>query len=149
MGMACGTPIPTTVDGPQIGAAECAAIERLHKLYEGCLPDVLWRVEAVSYSTCHLTEYDAEVYGSTKPRLELFTLNVHNWTPKGATLEDWSGCRRRWVNLEAKGRRYACRTPQEALESFIERRKSQVRILTRQLARAESELSLATEGCLI
>ena len=78
MGKAYGTPVPTTLDGPQILAAERQATDKLDRTYHGCPPDVLWRVEAVSYSQC--VDPDADRYASSPPRLELFALPVHKWT---------------------------------------------------------------------
>lgn len=140
MGKAYGTPVPTTLDGPQILAAERQATDKLDRTYHGCPPDVLWRVEAVSYSQC--VDPDADRYESSPPRLELFALPVHKWTPHGATLEEWTGARRRWVRLDDDGKQYASRTPADALEQFRRRRVAQINILQAQLARAERELAL-------
>lgn len=134
MGRAFGTPIPATIDGPQLRAAEGQAYERLGQHYPGGAPDVLWRVEAVSYAV-------GDEYGgwtSTGPRLELFVLPVRKWTPCGARLEEG-----RWVDLQPDRKQYASRTPDEALQQFINRRKAQIRILEKQLARAKRELRLA------
>lgn len=144
MGKAYGTPIPQTTDGPQMLVAERQARNALDRAYRGCPPDVLWRIEAVSYSQC--VDPDADRYESTPPRLELFALAVHKWTPYGATLEEYSGCRRRWVRMDDNAKQYASRTPLKALWQFKRRRRAQIRILQAQLARAERELAL-TEPC--
>lgn len=140
MGKAYGTPVPQTIDGPQVAAAERTALDTLDRSYRGCPPDVLWRIEAVSYSHC--VDPDADRYESTPPRLELFALPVHKWTPYGATLEEYSGCRRRWVRMDDNAKQYASRTPLKALWQFKRRRRAQIRILRAQLARAERELAL-------
>lgn len=143
MGRAYGTPIASTTDGPQIRSAQSQAELRLELALGGAsLPGVLWRVEAVSYSTCTLREDGSEDYSSTPPRLELFALPVHHWTPTGASLEEFSGARRRWVRLGHGGKEYASRTPDEALRQFADRRRAQIRILEAQLARARRELRL-------
>lgn len=141
MGKAYGTPIPQTTDGPQLRGAERQALDVLDRSYAGCPPDVLWRIEAVSYSQC--VDPDADRYENTPPRLELFALPVHKWTPHGATLEEWAGARRCWVRLDGNAKQYASRTVADALEQFRRRRQAQIRILQAQLARAERELALA------
>jgi hypothetical protein len=134
MGKAYGTPIPQTTDGPQLRAAERQAEARQVDGFE-----YLWRIEAVSYSQC--VDPDAERYESTPPRLELFFVSVKRWTPHGATL--WEG---KWCDLRPDRKQYASRTVADALEQFRRRRRAQIHILQRQLARAERELAL-TEPC--
>jgi hypothetical protein len=99
--------------------------------------DFLWRVEAVSYAV-RVDPYEGEDWTSTPPRLELFGVSVKHRTPCGARL--WSG---RWVSLRP-GKQYASETPAEALLQFTLRRRAQIRILEKQLARAQRELWLAT-----
>lgn len=140
MGRAYGTPIPQTIDGPQIPVAERSAEDALHGWYAGPPPEVLWRVEAVSYS--YTVDADREEYGSTDPRLEIFPLEVLRFTEHGATLREMSGARNRWVDLRPNAKQYASRTVAEAVEQFASRRRAQIYILQRQLARAERELAL-------
>lgn len=140
MGRAYGMPIPQTTDGPQIAAAERAAEDALHGWYAGPPPEVLWRVEAVSYS--YTVDADREEYGSTDPRLEIFPLEVLRFTEQGATLRETTGARNRWVDLRPGAKQYASRTVAEAVEQFASRRRAQIYILQRQLARAERELAL-------
>jgi len=115
---------------------------KLHEPYghpkEGV--DVLWRVEAKSYS--YVIDADREEYGTTAPRLELHWFPVTKRTPCGA----WIGYSSlfadgRFVRLTAN-KRFACSTIKEALESFRQRRRRQVRILTNQLKTAEYELGM-------
>lgn len=146
MGRAYGTPIPQTTDGPQCDAAQRTAEDRLQRQYEGSPPEVLWRVEAVSYS--YTVDADREEYGSTDPRLEIFPLEVLRFTEHGATLCEMSGARHRWVNLQPGAKQYASRTVAEAVEQFANRRRAQLYILRRQLARAERELGL-TQPCVL
>jgi hypothetical protein len=67
-------------------------------------------------------------------------------TPKGVWIDVSYGGDpeefKRFVLNEAH-RRYACRTKEEALESFIARKKAQIRILNGQLKTAEMALMLA------
>lgn len=95
--------------------------------------DVLWRVEAKSYS--YVIDPDREEYGVTAPRLELHWYPVTRRTPCGAWAAD------RFVLLTAT-KRFACNTVEEALESFRQRRRRQVRILTNQLKTAQYELDM-------
>jgi hypothetical protein len=108
--------------------------------------DYLFRVEAVSYS--YTVDADREEYGSTDPRLEAFALEVLRFTEHGATLREMSGARNRWVNLRPGAKQYASRTVAEAVEQFASRRRAQIYILRRQLARAERELAL-TQPCVL
>lgn len=135
MGRAYGTPIPQTVDGPVVRSI----LEAL-SLVRTVPGDYLFRVEAVSYS--EVIDAEAERYGSTPPRLELFPLQVRKWTQHGATLEEYSGMRRRWVDLRPDAKQYASRTAAEAIEQFAKRRRAQIYILQAQIARAERELAL-------
>lgn len=113
-----------------------------------CPPEVgiLFRVEAVSCAA--ISHYACPVSGegewyTTPPRLELFGYDVHKWTEHGATLNHcWSGARRRWVDLRPGAKQWASRTAREAVEQFALRRKRQLYVLKRQIARAEEELSL-------
>lgn len=125
-------------DWPGSGCAECRSeriAKRLHHVYgkppEGV--DVLWRVEARSYS--YVIDADREEYGTTAPRLELSWHRVQRRTPKGAWIYD------KFVLLTA-GKRWACNTIDEAVESFAARRRRQVKILEAKLKRAKFELEL-------
>lgn len=131
MGLAYGTPIPVTVDGPQVAGAATIAESRTPGGSE-----YLWRVEAVSYSVSD----GWGGYSSTGPRLELFLRYVTKWTPCGARIEGG-----RWVDLREGRKQWASRTPEEALVQFRARRLAQIHILERQLARARLELELASE----
>lgn len=128
MGMAYGTPIPQTTDGPQLRVAETQALERQNPAFE-----YLWRVEAVSYSVGD----ELGGWSSTDPRLELFAVSIKHATPTGARL--WTG---RHVDLREGRKQYACRTVDGALEQFKRRRNAQIRILEHQLRRARAELRL-------
>lgn len=97
--------------------------------------DVLWRAEARRYSYCSDPDYD--IWSITSPCIELSWYIVERRTPCGARLDGG-----RFVRLTA-AKRWACSTPQEAIESLIARRKRQISILGNQLRRAREELVLA------
>ena len=95
--------------------------------------DVLYRLEAQRYS--YVIDADREEYGTTAPRLEMHFYFVTKRTPKGA----WIG--NQFVLLSAS-KRFACNTVEEAIESFIARKRKQIKILEAQLSRAQTELNL-------
>lgn len=110
----------------------------------------LYRCVANSYAT-------ADEWGdwrSTGPRLELFAFPVVRWTPKGAWIKDIHG--RRPLNVlvglsNPHHKQYASRTALEAVDQLRERRRRQVWVLGRQLARAQEEMAMcekvANRGC--
>ncbi|UPT95468.1 hypothetical protein J4G48_0040655 [Bradyrhizobium barranii subsp. apii] len=95
---------------------------------------VLWRCEAKRYSVC--VDPDRDVYGTTPPKLEMWWWEIDRVTPKGAWV-----CGR-FVLLSAT-KRWACPTEEEALESFMARKRKQIRILSHRLKEAEVDLALA------
>lgn len=132
MGRAYGTPIPRTIDGPQLAAAQSQAERHTVAGFE-----YLWRIEAVRYSGCQIDQFGGENYYVTEPRLELFAQYVKKWTPTGARL-----CCGRHVDLRDGAKQYASRTVDEALAQFKRRRDAQIWILERQLSRAMAERDL-------
>lgn len=100
--------------------------------------DVLWRCEARRYSV--VIDPEAEVYGTSAPRLEMTWWSIKRRTPKGARLNVGT-----FVNLTAV-KRWACNTQAEALESFKARKRKQISILSYRLREAEGDLALA-EKC--
>lgn len=95
--------------------------------------DVLWRCEAKRYS--YTIDADADIFGVTDPRLEITWWRVDRWTPKGA----WAAGK--FILLTAI-KRWTCNTEEEAIASFVARKRKQIRILSTQLKRAEAELAL-------
>ena len=95
---------------------------------------MLWRCEAKRYSYC--VDPDRDVYGVTDPKLEMWWWEIDRATPKGAWV-----CGR-FVLLSAT-KRWACPTEEEALESFMARKRKQIRILSTRLQQAKAELALA------
>lgn len=108
--------------------------------------DVLWRCEAKCYS--YVIDADREEYGVTHPRLKLRWFEVERRTPKGAYIKSSMGVHDQLVSLWAN-KAFARNTVDEAVKDFIARRKHQIRILERQLARAQAELALTKEGGLL
>ena len=108
----------------------------LHRPFGPTPPDtdVLFRCEARRYSVC--IDPDLDLYSVTDPRLEMTWWRVDKRTPKGA----WVGGR--FILLTAT-KRWACETEEEALASFIARKRKQIRILSHNLKKAEAELALA------
>lgn len=117
------------------------AAETLHRTWFGVNTPVLFRVEAQSYAYC--IDPESDHWGSTDPRLELRAYRITRVTPKGFWIEAPAGPR--WVPSDPDRKRWACWRPQDALQEFIQRRRAQVRIVERQLARARAELALAAQ----
>lgn len=99
--------------------------------------DVLWRCQAQRYSI--VIDPDADIFGVSNPELQMWWYPVKRRTPKGAWISD------RFIRLTAF-KRYACNTETEAIESFIARKKRQIKILTAQLKNAEQDLALTKEN---
>ncbi|WP_316207489.1 hypothetical protein [Bradyrhizobium sp. SZCCHNR3118] len=95
--------------------------------------DVLWRLEAKSYS--YVIDADREEYGVTAPRLEMWWWEVERRTPKGA----W--CCGEFQLLTAFKKKFS-ESEAGALRDFKARKKKQLQILGRQIAKAERELAL-------
>lgn len=77
--------------------------------------------------------------GSSHLRLEMYEVVKH--TPKGVWIYlGWEG--KRFVLRDAR-KRFACPTKEEALESFMARKRRQIRILTAQRKNAKEALRLA------
>ena len=134
MGMAYGAPLRWNGETFDFDDAQKAC------RHDGDL--VLWRVEAVSYS--YIVDAEHDEYGSTDPRLEVFSIPVLRWTLHGATLVRRVGVRNQWVDLRPNASQWASRTPADALEQFRLRRQRQLYVLRKQIARAERELALCS-----
>jgi hypothetical protein len=66
-------------------------------------------------------------------------------TTCGVRLSDGFGMRR--LVLDGSRKRYACPTREEAMESFIARKRRQLKILRTQIQRVERALASANAGC--
>lgn len=131
---------------PDFKAAEREAIER-HSHYYTETTDWLFRAEANRYS--YTVDADREEYGITAPSIELFAFPVLRRTPCGATIRDiWgdirAGCSdSRFVNLSGQTKQYASNTAEEAVRELAERRRRQLWVLRKKIARAEEDLTCA------
>lgn len=117
-----------------------AVVEAFQRYQRQDAVGYLYRFDAVSYAYC--IDPDGDYWGSTPSRLELTLYPVKRWTNTGATLFIWSGARRKHVNF-SHNKQFACRTPQQALESYRARKTRQIAILKARLRNAEHDLSLA------
>lgn len=101
--------------------------------------EVLFKADVVRYS--YTVNADREEYGTTGGRVELFAFVVKNRTPLGATLlHEWSGSRRRWVDLRPNALQWASRTALEALEMLKIRRNRQRYVLSHKLDRCDEDI---------
>jgi hypothetical protein len=89
-----------------------------------------------------LYRYDGSVFDN-HCRLFLTKYQVLRKTPRGVWIDTYG--QEKFVLLDAH-KRYVCPTPEEAMVSFIARKKRQIRILTMQLARAKIALETAQSG---
>jgi len=74
-----------------------------------------------------------EAYGRGRIEVNLYEYKVIKKTPKGVWLDNYGF--KKFVLKDAR-KRFACPTKQEALESFIARKKKQLKILKAQMDRA-------------
>lgn len=87
--------------------------------------------------------HGSEEYGFYSTRqLSLREFQVVKETPKGAWIEMPFLLDRRFVRRDAR-KRFACPTVEEARESFMARKKRQIKILNTQLQNAQESLRLA------
>lgn len=98
----------------------------------------LFRYEDIKYAP-PLDEFENPI-GEGRVAIRLYKFPVLKETPQGVWID--TGLEKKWINLSAR-KKYACLTEEEAKESFIARKKRQIRILESQLNRAHSALSLA------
>lgn len=141
MTLAYGTRITADLE-----AAEQAAIAK-HSHYYTEAVGWVFRAEAVRYAA--IQPYADPVTGdgewyTTAPRVELFAFPVVRWTPCGATIKNiWGRRYSTFVDLRPGRKQYASRTAREAVEQLVERRRRQLYILNRQIARAKEEKRVA------
>lgn len=101
--------------------------------------DTWYRYEDRTYAA-PLDEYENPV-GQPRTELVLYDLTVLRVTPKGVWLSLWPGATPRFV-LDSARKRYAAPTKELALEGYLARKRSHVRILEAQLRRAQNALAL-------
>jgi hypothetical protein len=103
-------------------------------------PKRLYRYEDVAYVSGS-DEWDYPTSGYTL-KVELLEYQVIKRTRKGAWISYIYGGRKRFVLFNTR-KKFACATKEEALKSFIARKKSQIKILKDKLDRAERALYIA------
>ena len=144
MGLAYGIKFNMKIAG-DLDRAQAEADKKFYQTKHEEHAGIAYRVEAVRYAghNPYATPHGGEDY-ITDPCLELFTFNITHNTPKGFMLENQGtvSSNRRWVPDDKYAKQWASRTPEQALDQFRTRRQLQIRILKKQLARAEKELSL-------
>lgn len=96
----------------------------------------------------HFYRYDTETryatYGSEETVVTLWHYYVQKETPCGYWIVGGPRMKRRWVSKTAH-KRFAYPTQEQALESFLRRKKRQVEIYTSRLEQAKRELAVAQE----
>jgi hypothetical protein len=107
--------------------------------------EVLYRYEDYLYAPM-LDETDTPI---SKPgvRIVLRTFPITKKTQQGAWIDLFEGLpgeTPKFVLLTAK-KKFACKTKEDALESFIRRKESQIKILSRQLTTARVALGKAED----
>lgn len=100
--------------------------------------EVLYRYEDWQ-STGPTDEWGYSV-GPSTTNVNLREYRVIRTTPKGAWIEYYG--LNKFVKLDAR-KRFACPTKEEALASFMARKKKQIHILSSQLQNAETALRMA------
>ncbi len=105
-------------------------------------PDKLYRYEAVRYSI--VLHAETETYGISSPKLVLSEYNVVAETPKGYWLSFLFGSKDKWTSKTAR-KRFAYPTKEEALSSYIARKKAYIRHSERNLREAKADLALVCE----
>jgi|GEM_PF-3014061 len=107
--------------------------------------EYLYRYVDVAYSL-GCDEYD-NPYPGYNLKVELKKFKIIKRTPKGAWLAFYDGLfledSKKFVLLSAR-KKYACETKELALESFVARKRRQVRILGSCIKRAETALFIAS-----
>ena len=75
-------------------------------------------------------------------QVEIQAFQVRNWTKCGAQIYVNGFSETRFVNLEAT-KQFACKTVEEAVESFVARKTKQARIYRARADKADLAISLA------
>ena len=103
------------------------------------MPDlkVLYRYEDVQYAA-PLDEFDQPV-GRGRVSVSLYAFPIMKRTPKGVWISIYVG-KERFVRLNAT-KHFACPTLEEAKQSFIARKKAQIRIYEARIYAAERALT--------
>lgn len=102
--------------------------------------EMLYRIEGVTYASSYDDEYGSIGIG----RSELITraYPILSRTCRGAWIDVYG--EKKFVNLTAR-KKFACETIEDARESFRQRKRRQIGILSAQLKQAEQYLALLPE----
>jgi len=111
------------------------------------LNNLFFRYEAVEYAIIgHDGEFTSPVFAN--PKIELRQYNLWKETPKGYWIgygkADSLNSGGRWVS-KTSIKRFAYPTKKEAMENFIKRNESRVKILSRQLSTCEISIRIAKQ----
>ena len=129
--------------GNRLTIDEAEHMTRTAPWLRGETRELLWRVEAQRYS--YVVDAETETYATTDPELQLRVYPIIRRTKYGATIahSTYPGGRKKWVDLREDAKQWASETPAEAVAQFAERKRRQIYVLKRKLARAEREFNLA------
>ena len=100
---------------------------------EAYMTEFLYRY--TDYTVSIGTDEFGESLGGSRVEVGLYKYKVLKWTPKGAwiSLYEIIPHDRKFVLLTAR-KKFACKTIEEAKESFVARKKAQIRILKANIA---------------
>lgn len=111
----------------------------LHEVPGPSAPGKMYRYEERRYAP-PLDEFENPI-GSGTTEIHLMEFSIVRETPRGAWVS-YYGSEPRFVRNEAR-KRYACRTKEAALASFIARKRRQAEILERQLSGVRALIYMA------
>jgi len=105
--------------------------------------EYLYRYDYRVYG-CGVDQFDEPIRGCNHVKLQVTKYKVLKRTPKGAWIDYFNvnGNNEKFVRLTAK-KQFACNTKEEALESFLFRKKRQLSILTSQIANVKTAINIA------
>lgn len=104
----------------------------------------LYRFDGIRYATS--VDVDGEpLPGKGDRRIWLSRYEILKTTAKGVWINAGGGKNGKFVNLTAR-KQFACRSKAEAMQSFIARKQTEIRILDSRLEDARTFLKLAQEG---
>jgi hypothetical protein len=105
------------------------------------MSDLYYRYEETRYASS-LDEFDNPI-GEGRLEVNLLSYPVLKRTPKGAWIDAPQG--RKFI-LTSANRRWACPTTDEAKDSFLARKKAQIRILSARMRDAKQSIEIVEQG---
>ena len=106
-----------------------------------------YRYDNYSTSSGYMDEFDNFHRGESIVNIHLSEYKVEKETPKGYWIREdfgWTSCtHKKWISKKTK---FCWPTKEGALNSFVLRKKSQIRILEAQLRSAKVAMNLAENG---